>query len=355
LNQISIRGKAIGPAGPPYIIAEIGTNHNRNIDTAKQMIAEIAASGCDCVKFQIYEPDEIVSKSIRASDYGLDGVYGDISAHEMFDKYLKTPKEWFPELKNICHHYGMACGVTVHGSNGITWANATEFDFIKVASMDHTNLPFLHELVDRINRPVLVSFGLAELEDVKAAISILEAYQHGYGVFHCCAIYPPEPDEVRLENIAYLIKHTNVPVGFSDHTMGTDAALEAKSLGAVIFEKHVTLSRKSTGPDHPLAMEMDELVHYVTAVKNAKTISKDNIGESFTPLSSRELEKRPAYLKSIIARRDLPAGYAVQALDVYLARPGTGLQPGKLEWILNRSLAKAVNADQPLQLTDFGN
>src|SRR5436190_8601950 len=122
-RTLDVRGRpAIGPALPAYVIAEIGTNHNQSLDTAKAMLDGLARSGCDCAKFQIYEPDEIVSARVRASEYGFDALYGDISAQEMFERHLKTPKAWFPELKTFCHGLGMDCAATIHGPNGLQWA-----------------------------------------------------------------------------------------------------------------------------------------------------------------------------------------------------------------------------------------
>src|SRR5205085_1819057 len=115
-SPLVVRGRAaIGADCASYVIAEIGTNHNRSLDTAREMLRGIAAAGCDCAKFQIYEPDEIVSARVRAADYGFDHLYGDISAQEMFERYLKTPKEWFPELRELCHSLGMDFAATIHG------------------------------------------------------------------------------------------------------------------------------------------------------------------------------------------------------------------------------------------------
>lgn len=352
MKEIQIKGTLIGSGHPGYVIAEIGTNHDQSLEVAKEMIEAISKTGCDCVKFQIYEPNEIVSKLIRASDYELDDIYGDISAQEMFDKHLKTPKSWFPELKQLCHRLGMACGVTVHGEHGIAWAKEIGFDMVKVASMDHTNIPFLAKLVNQIKAPILASFGMAELDGIEAAIKVLDKHKYGVGIFHCCAIYPPKKDEVRLKNIPFLINKTNLVVGFSDHTIGLETAKEAQALGAVIYEKHVTLSRKNPGPDHPFAMEMEELAEYVTSLKEMQANELDLSSYKFSPLSSREAAKRPLYLKSIIAQRDLAIGHILTEEDVYLARPGSGLMPKYLPKIIGSALTRVVKADTPLQHED---
>jgi len=340
----------IGKVNKPYIIAEIGTNHNRDIETARTMIKQIAESGCDCVKFQVYEADEIVSKKVQSSDYGLDDFYGIIPAQEMFDKYLKTPKEWFPELIDLAHSLNLHCAVTLHGDDGIKWSLDYDFDLIKVASMDHTNLPLLKTMVQRIKLPILISTGMAELEDVDAAMKILEDHSPGFGVFYCVAIYPPSLGEVSLNNINFFANRYDCPIGFSDHTPNNTTASAALALGASIFEKHITTDSTLPGPDHPFALEFSQLSEYVKSIN--ETASFLGVKDFGSP-SLREKKNRKKYLKSIITRRSMSAGEVLQAEDVYLARPGTGIEPKYYPSIIGRKLLNDVDAEAPLRLGDI--
>ena len=350
---LDVRGHpAIGPALASYVIAEIGTNHNQSLDTARAMVQSLAATGCDCAKFQIYEPDEIVSARVRASEYGFDRLYGDISAQEMFERHLKTPKAWFPELRDLCHALGMACAATIHGPDGLRWARGAGLDIVKVASMDHTNLPFLRSLVNAIDAPLLISVGMAGLRDVDALVEATRDHEPGIGLFHCCSIYPPEPDELRLGNITLLMQRYPVVVGFSDHMTGTEEALEARALGAMMFEKHVTLNRTQPGPDHAFAMEMGAFTDYVTALKRAVPRGGARAG-SFEEPGQRELDNRLLALKSIISRRPLAAGHVITEADVYMSRPGTGISPAELPQVLGAVLDRAVAAETPLQWDDL--
>ncbi len=344
---------AIGPDEPAYVIAEIGTNHNRSIDTAREMLRGVAAAGCDCAKFQIYEPDEIVSAKVRAAEYGLDRVYGDISARTMFEEHLKTPKQWFPELRDLCRELGLDFAATIHGPDGLAWAQRIGLDVVKIASMDHTNLPFLRSLVNVVQAPILISFGMAREADVAAAVQALEGHRPGVGLFHCSAVYPPKPEEIRLANIGYLRGRFQVPVGFSDHTVDTEAALAARAGGAMFFEKHVTLDHTHPGPDHPFAMEMEPLKKYMSKLK-AAPLGDPSASDAFLDPSERELKNRISYVKSLISRRDLAAGELLKADDIYLARPGTGISPGDLEKALGRPLLRPVSAETPLQWADLG-
>ena len=353
-TQINIAGRpAIGPGLPAYVIAEIGTNHNRDLDTAEQMLRALAATGCDCAKFQIYEPDEIVSGAVRAADYGLDTLYGDISAREMFERHLKTPKEWFPHLRELCHGLGMRFGATIHGRHGLAWARQAGLDLVKIASMDHTNLPFLRSLVNAVDAPVLISFGMAGETDVEAALAALSGHRAGVGLFHCCAVYPPEPDELRLGNIAWLARRHRLPTGFSDHSTDAAAAIQARRLGALIFEKHVTLDRRQPGPDHPFAMEMDAFGRYVQTLRALPAGRPETVPAAFAAPAPREMDNRHAYVKSVIVRSDLPAGHVLGPDDLYLARPGTGIAPRHLDELPGRVLVRDVAAEHPLQWDDL--
>lgn len=346
-----VRGRqAIGPELESYVIAEIGTNHNRSFETAREMLDALAGTGCDCAKFQVYEPDEIVSARVRASDYGFDGLYGDISAQEMFERHLKTPKTWFPALRDLCHSLGMDFSATIHGASGLAWARETGLDIVKVASMDNTNLPFLRSLVNAVDAPILVSLGMASLSDADAVFAATREHERGLGLFHCCSIYPPGPGELRLPNIPFLVQRYPVPVGFSDHTVETEDALGARRLGAMMFEKHVTLDRTQPGPDHSFAMEMGPFKAYVDALKR-QPVEEAPAGE-FLDVSERERLNRLVALKSIISRRSLEAGHVLSDDDVYLARPGSGIEPGALPQVMGRRLARPVAAETPLQWED---
>jgi sialic acid synthase SpsE len=347
------RRAAIGPGLPAYVIAEIGTNHNQSLATATAMLEALAKTGCDCAKFQIYEPDEIVSGRVRAADYGFETIYGDISAQEMFERHLKTPKAWFPALRDLCRSLGMDFAATIHGAQGLRWARAIGLDLVKVASMDHTNLPFLRSLVDAVDAPILVSLGMASLSDADAAFDAVQAHRGGAGLFHCCSIYPPEPGELRLENIPFLRRRYPLPIGFSDHMTGTDEALAARALGAMMSEKHVTLDRTQPGPDHPFAMDMAAFAEYVAALKQRQPDERTAPTGTFADPSPREIANRPLALKSIISRRALAAGQVLTEADVYLARPGSGIPPAALPAVLGRPLIRSIPAETPLQWHDL--
>ena len=335
-----------------FFIAEIGTNHNQKKSIVKKMIKEIAKSGCQCVKYQIYEPDEIVNKKIMVSDYNLQKFYGNISAHLMFDKYLKTPKKWFPDLINYASRYNLKTAVTIHGDNGLAWAVKNKPDFIKIASMDHNNFPFLKKILKALKVPILVSLGMAKLEDISILIKILSEYKYGYGVFHCVSLYPPKSNELRLKNILFLKKKYNIPVGFSDHSENNKAALIAKTYGASFFEKHITLNKKMIGPDHAFAINVKELKNYV-----AKLIKKNsirNIKIRFEKLSHREKIIRKKYLKGLIASKDIKKNTIIKSDHIKICRPlGNGIEPKYFGKILGKKIRNSIKQENNFKNSDF--
>jgi len=333
----------IGDNSEPYFIAEIGTNHNGDIETAKKLISEAAKSGFNCVKFQIYEPHEIVSPSIRSSEYKLEKLYGDISAFDMFDKYLKTPKDWFPNLIEYSKKLTIDTCVTLHGEESINWAKSLDFDLIKIASMDHNNIPLFDYLLKNIKKPILISFGLAYEEDIEMSIKKLKCHQYGIGIFHCVSIYPPNQSELRLSNIKYLRNKYNVEVGFSDHALGSDAALTALTLGATFFEKHITLDNKSKGPDHAFALMPIQMKTYT---KNIKDFYMQINNNKFIKPSGRETDNRNAYMKSAIATRDINKGESLQEQMIYFARPGFGIPPNEISKILGKTVNRFIGSGQ---------
>jgi len=333
-----------------FVIAEIGTNHNRSKKKAIEMINQVAGTKCDCVKFQIYEPSEIVSKKVMAKDYGLNKIYGNISAHEMFKKNLVTPKSWFPELKKLCHKRNMAFAVTIHGENGIKWAKKNKPDIIKIASMDHNNFPFIKKIINNLKVPILVSLGMAQIGDVKTLVGILKLHKYGFGLFHCTSLYPPKITESRLLNIPYLINTFQIPIGFSDHFEKAEASKKAKLYGATFFEKHITLDPYDIGPDHKFAMPIKSLKKYITDLEKIKFSKKLKLKSySFLPLSSREKKIRLKYTKSIIVKSIITKNSKILKNKIYISRPGTGIEPKFYQKVVGKVSNRNLYPDQVLQ------
>ena len=337
-----------------FFIAEIGTNHNQKKSLVKKMIREVAKTECQCVKYQIYEADEIVNNNVMASDYGLNKYYGNISAHKMFDKYLKTPKKWFPELINYALRFNIKTAATIHGDNGLKWAIQNKPHYIKIASMDHNNFPFIEKIVKVLKIPIFVSLGMAKIEDIKKLVKILSGYKYGYGIFHCISLYPPKKTELRLKNISFLKKKFNLPVGFSDHATNDNIAMEAKLNGASFFEKHITLDQKMIGPDHLFALNIKNLNRYVKNIKSVKSKFKKSDKSKFLDLSKRESLIRKKYLKGLIVSKDLKKNMLINKSHIKISRPlANGLEPKDISKIIGKKTLKPLKKDENFNLDCF--
>ena len=351
ISEIKLKNsKKIGDPYKPYLIAEIGTNHNQNLNIAKELIKEIAKAGFDCAKFQTYESDEIVSQIVTSADYKLDNLYGKISAADMFNKYLKTPKNWFPELIDFCHNLGIDCATTIHGSHGINWVKDLEFDLIKIASMDHNNFPFHKEIINNVKQPILISFGMAEIDDIKKALDILINHKPGIGAFHCVSIYPANTKELRLSNIAFLKNNFSIPIGFSDHSDDVISSCLALVIGACIFEKHVTLDSNSKGPDHPFALEPANMIEYVEGINN---LFSDLNAKEFKAPVGKEIKNRNDYLKSVVAIKNLKIGDLINSKDIKLLRPGIGIPPSEYEKVIGKRVKKNIDKWEAINWSDL--
>ena len=337
-----------------FIIAEIGTNHNKKIGRAVSMINQIGRTKCDAIKFQIYEPNEIVNKKVSSKEYGLDKIYGTIPARIMFKKFLKTPKSWFPKLKNLCHKKKKYFGITIHGENGLNFAKKIKPDFVKIASMDHNNFPFIEKIINKIKVPIIVSLGMAEIKDIKILVKILKKHKYGFNLLHCTTLYPPQKNELRMSNIVYLRNRFNIPIGFSDHTIKYESALKAKKYGANIFEKHVTINNKLKGPDHTFALNISLLDNYISKIKKTKlSLNTGNIKLKFKNISSRENKIRLKYLKSLTLNKDLFTGSVIKKSDIYITRPGKGIAPKFLHNLIGKKLKKSKSAETQIDWKDI--
>ena len=337
----------------PVVIAEIGTNHNSDIGEARFLISSAAQAGCDYVKFQMYEAIEIVSPNVNAEEYGWDSLYGVATAYDGFDRFLKTPKEWFPALSEHARDEGIGWGVTLHGSHGIQWAQDVHPDFIKVASMDHSNLPLVRELVDSFAVPIVVSLGMADRVATEAVAEVLGRHEARAVLMHCSSLYPPTWDDLRLSNIAFLLSHYGLEVGFSDHTLGSSAATEARKQGATVFEKHITRCKRQRGPDHAFATEVGSLPEYVSEIKRQEANLMSGQEAQFIAPPEQEILNRARYMKSVIAARFIQPNTEIVPSDVYCARPGTGISPADLDQVIGRVVHRPIKAHTPLTWLDF--
>jgi len=348
-QTIHIADRAVGPAHRPYVIAEIGSNHNGDIDLAKEMIVRAKQCGADAVKFQSWSTTSLIS----TAEYARNTEYADKDRHfgtlyQMVERYQFTPEQHY-EVAAICKDVGIHFLSSAFCPQEVNLLVDVGAPAIKIASMD-VNHPLLLEAAARSGKPVILSTGLSSLDEVSSAVATLR--RNGCEqlvLLHCVSIYPPDPKEVNLRNIPMLGEAFGVPIGFSDHSLGTHLAVAAVALGAVMVEKHYTLDKTMEGWDHWMSADPQELERLCKDVGDAF----DALGASDRRVSAAEMEKRRKFRRCVVIRHQLKSGHVLRLEDLDFKRPGTGIRPDEYPYVLGRRLARDLEADHELSWSDL--
>ncbi len=304
------------------IIAEAGVNHNGNLELARQMVAAAAEAGADYIKFQTFIPEKLVSASAQKADYQKQNTGEQESQLDMLRR-LALPQEDFWELKECCRQQGIGFLSTPFDLDSIAFLKTLGMDFWKLPSGEITNLPYLVKIAGT-GRPIVMSTGMCELEEVRQAISCLES--HGAGqitLLHCNTEYPTPMEDVNLKAMLTLAEAFHLPVGYSDHTRGIEIPVAAAAMGATVIEKHFTLDRKLEGPDHKASLEPQELKGMVSFIRNVEMA----MGTGEKRPSESERKNIKVARKSIVAKRPIKKGETFSEENLTVKRPGTGISP----------------------------
>ncbi len=332
--------RAITRHSPPWIIAEAGVNHNGDVAAAHLLLEMAARAGADAVKYQFFKAEELATQLAPLADYQRQHIGSDHTQLEMLMR-LQLPHKCLHELCDHAHELSLAIGITPFDDLSLAAVAASEVDFIKVGSGDCNNYPFLRR-VAQAGKPVILSSGMATAGEVMRAAAELGDTQHA--LLHCVSAYPAPEEEQNLLAIKWLQRNLSCPIGYSDHTTGTRTAQLAAALGAVIFEKHITLDNNAHGPDHRCSLEEEPLRRYIKAVRSIATILGDGVKR---PVPS-ELETRLVARRSVTAARRLEAGTIITAADLCLKRPGSGIPPAGLDDLIGQRIRCTVAADSQL-------
>jgi len=348
--KFSIAGRPVGPGHPCYVIAEAGSNHNRDLDTAYQLIDAAAAAGADAVKFQTYTAEGLYSRRTPDMRYLKD--QGLVGEHEsVFDliKRIEMPWEWHADLARHAAEAGITFFSTPFDESAVDLLEEVGVPAYKIASYEVNHLPLI-ERAARTGKPLLVSTGMASLGDIERALDTANA-AGGQDVLlmHCAINYPPRFDDLNLRAISTLAASFRVPIGWSDHTMGHTADVVAVTLGACAVEKHFTLSRDQPGPDHPFALEPDELRDMVRAIRDTEVA----LGSSVKRVTDAEAEMYRLGRRSLVAARSIPAGGELTRDDLAVKRPGFGIPVHAIDEVVGRHAAHDLDFDQVLTWDDL--
>jgi N-acetylneuraminate synthase len=334
----------IGLGQPPYIIAEVGSNHNGDMDLCHRLIDAAAAAGAHAVKFQSWTDTSLIAEE----EYAHNTEYSDKKKHfgslrEMVTAYQFTADQ-HREARAHCRARGIAFCSTPFTVEEANLLEELDVPFFKIASMDVVHLPLL-KYVARKQRPVVISTGMATLAEIEHAVQTVRAEGNEQIVLlHCVSIYPPEYDTIHLRNMATMQEAFDVPVGFSDHTLGVAISLAAIAIGACVIEKHFTLDQDMAGWDHAISANPEQLRTIVAEGRNIFSA----LGESKRIVSTAEMEKRKKFRRSLVAKRKLDRGHMLTEADLDAKRPGTGIAPNEINYVIGRRLESDVAADQVL-------
>jgi sialic acid synthase SpsE len=348
--EFLIGARPVGPGHPCYVIAEAGSNHNRDLPTARRLIEVAFESGADAVKFQTYTAEGLYSRRTPDIKYLKEkGLVGDQESVWELIKRVEIPWEWHAELARHSDECGITFFSTPFEEAAVDALEAVGVPAYKIASYEVNHMPLI-ERVARTGKPVLISTGMASLGDIEHALDTAAAAgARDLMVMHCAVNYPPRFADLNLRALTTLREAFQIPVGWSDHTLGHTADVVAVTLGASAVEKHFTLSRDQTGPDHPFALEPDELGAMVTAIREAE----DALGSSVKRVTDAEADLFRLGRRSLVAARDIPAGGELAREDLAIKRPGFGIPVDALAQVIGRHVVRDVGADQVLEWDDL--
>lgn len=349
-KMIKIKDREIKNYFKPYIIAEIGANHNGDIELAKKLIAEAKKCGADAVKFQSWTPSSLICKE----EYNNNQVYTDSpkkhfgSLKEMVEKYYLREEQHF-ELKKYCDNLEIDFCSTPFSKEEVDLLMKLDVPFIKVASMDINNLELLKYMAKQ-QKPIILSTGMSTLREIEKAIEIIENEGNNQIILlHCISIYPPKYEDINLNNILMLEKTFGYPVGFSDHTIGTSIPLASVALGSCIIEKHFTLDKNMPGWDHEISADPQELE---IICKESKNIT-EALGTYKRIVSKDEQEKLKKFRRSVVLANDLKEGETIKLENLEFKRPGTGIRPDEVKYVIGKKLIRDIEKDEILKWEDL--
>jgi sialic acid synthase SpsE len=348
--EFRIGDRPVGPDHPCYVIAEAGSNHNRDLATALRLIEVAAEAGADAVKFQTYTAEGLYSRRTPEMKYLKDqGLLAERESVWDLIKRVELPWEWHADLARHAAECGITFFSTPFEDAAVDVLEKVGVPAYKIASYEVNHLPLI-ERVARTGKPMLISTGMASLGDIERALDTAAAAgARDLLVMHCAVNYPPRFTDLNLRAITTLRAAFQIPIGWSDHTLGHTADVVAVTLGACAVEKHYTLSRDHPGPDHPFALEPNELTAMVVAIREAE----EALGSSVKRVTDAEADLFRLGRRSLVAARDLPAGVELVRSDLAVKRPGFGIPVDALGQVVGRHVVRDLVADEVLEWDDL--
>ena len=324
-----------------FIIAEAGDNHNGDYNLALQLVDKAVEAGADCVKFQTFIAENVISKFAQKAEYQKETTGEEESQYEMVKK-LELPFEQFRSIKKYYEEKNILFLSTPFDLDSIDFLEEIQIPFWKIPSGEITNLPYL-EKIARTGKDVIMSTGMSNMEEIEMALSVLK--KNGAGkitLLHCNTEYPTPFGDVNLRAMQAMEETFRVPVGYSDHTIGIEVPIAAVAMGASVIEKHFTLDKNMEGPDHKASLEPGELKQMVRSIRNIEQA----MGSSEKQPSPSEKKNLSIARKSIVAKRGIRQGEKLTEENLYIKRPGDGISPMRWYEIIGTTAVKDFEEDE---------
>lgn len=328
-----------------YIIAEAGVNHNGSMELARKMVEKAKWAGADCIKFQTFISKNLVSHNAKKAEYQKQNTGNDDSQLQMLQK-LELSFENFRELKDYCQEVGIDFLSTPFDFESLDFLNELGVPFWKIPSGEVTNYPYLVRIA-KTKRPVVMSTGMCDLEEIEAAIEVLKDNgTEDLQLLHCNTEYPTPFEDVNLYAMKNMEEHFGYKTGYSDHTKGIEVPIAAAASGACIVEKHFTLDKTMDGPDHVASLDPIELKEMVSAIRNIEQA----LGAKEKIVTPSEKKNREIARKSIVAGRAILKGEKFTEENLTVKRPGNGISPMRWNEVLGKEAIKDFNEDELIEL-----
>lgn len=341
---------------PCFVIAEIGVNHNCDIEIAKKLIDAACECGADAVKFQSAIPELVVTADAPMARYQRDNIGRNHNTNlgqnkksqlEMIQEVM-FPLETFETLKNFCTGKKMVFFATAFDLTSLQLLENLGQPIHKIPSGEITNLPYLRQ-IGGYKKPLIMSTGMATMEEIGVAIDVLELAgmkREDLTVLHCNTAYPTSMRDVNLRAMHSIKEKFSVKVGYSDHTIGSEVAIAATALGAAVIEKHITLDKNDVGPDHAASMEPSEFKEMIEAIRKVEIA----MGSKTKVPSASELENIPIVRRSLVAALFIKKGEVFTERNLIAKRPGTGLTAMKWDEVIGRRAKRDFLKDEFIEL-----
>ena len=346
-KNLSIDGRLISEDSPPYVIAEMSANHNGSLETAIGIISAAARCGADAIKLQTYTADTLTIDS-DAPDFQItEGLWAGKTLYELYE-LAHTPWEWHAQLFKHARHEKITIFSSPFDDAAVDLLEDLGAPAYKIASFEAVDLELI-KYTASTKKPLIISTGMANFEEIREAVEV--ALDHGsgeVGLLHCVSGYPAPPDNYNLKTIPDMIERFGCVVGISDHTLDDTTTLAAITLGARIVEKHFTLNKDNGGPDDSFSMNPDDLMRLVTSCSTAwSALGQINYG--LKPSESDSTKFR----RSLYFVKDLKQGDVIKSSDVRSIRPGYGLAPRHLPFIIGKRVSRDVSFGYPVTKSDI--